>query len=517
MNKSSIEEEENFAPDELVDIINPKTQQSYEGKIISIKGEKIIVENLKTRQEKAYNKDEKRVIKQWSPGKPLKKFNRVDFQLKGTEYWVEGIVIDIKPNKEILIKYKNHNNFKRYCEEKVGIDDTRLAKPGYYTKYDKNEKDKLLSSTNFNLDSSNFNNPGLNRSELNLLNKKRERSDEIGISEYLDNGIKSDDLLNSKAEIDEEEIFKTLLYENHLQIREVKGDGNCMFRAISDQVYGADEYYNLIRQKCMNYLVALKNFFKPFIGEDFDTYIYRKRQDGVWGDDIELEVFSEIYGRPIEIYMGSGKPLKTFHENQYYYDTTQNKDSKYLSTPIRLSYHKQNHYNSIIPLESDVDNYRRYKDSIIKSEPGVFESKMIRTAIDNEKVLEKGIKESKEFNLRLKNNLSETILDISKKYSLNLEKEYTNKLKVKTEENQEKKEESKINTDKDKEKEKVLNNESLEKSNIQVNNEDDLTSNPIIKSVLELGFGLDETVDAWLIYKDKDLIVDYLLGKQKEN
>ena len=112
MNKSSIEEEENFAPDELVDIINPKTQQSYEGKIISIKGEKIIVENLKTRQEKAYNKDEKRVIKQWSPGKPLKKFNRVDFQLKGTEYWVEGIVIDIKPNKEVLIKYKNHNNFK---------------------------------------------------------------------------------------------------------------------------------------------------------------------------------------------------------------------------------------------------------------------------------------------------------------------------------------------------------------------------------------------------------------------
>ena len=142
---------------------------------------------------------------------------------------------------------------------------------------------------------------------------------------------------------------------------------------------------------------------------------------------------------------------------------------------------------------------------------------MIRTAIDNEKVLEKGIKESEEFNLRLKNNLSETILDISKKYSLNLEKEYTNKLKVKTEENQEKKEESKINTDKDKEKEKVLNNESLEKSNIQVNNEDDLTSNPIIKSVLELGFGLDETVDAWLIYKDKDLIVDYLLGKQKGN
>jgi hypothetical protein len=56
------------------------------------------VENLKTRKEKMYKKNDKRIIKQWSPGKPIKRYNRVDFQLKGTDYWVVGVVARIMPN-----------------------------------------------------------------------------------------------------------------------------------------------------------------------------------------------------------------------------------------------------------------------------------------------------------------------------------------------------------------------------------------------------------------------------------
>ena len=36
-------------------------------------------------------------------------------------------------------------------------------------------------------------------------------------------------------------------------------------------------------------------------------------QDGIWGDDVEIEALSEIYGRPIEIYSTSVKPIRTFH------------------------------------------------------------------------------------------------------------------------------------------------------------------------------------------------------------
>lgn len=77
-----------------------------------------------------------------------------------------------------------------------------------------------------------------------------------------------------------------------LRIVEMEGDGNCMFRAISDQIYNGDQsYHDMIRQCCMDYIASEKEFFEQFIvgGDDhFDQYIARKRLDGVWGDDVEL-------------------------------------------------------------------------------------------------------------------------------------------------------------------------------------------------------------------------------------
>ena len=56
MNHSYNENDSNFSNDEYVDLIDPKTGNSYEGRIIAIKGEEILVENLKTRKEKLYKK-----------------------------------------------------------------------------------------------------------------------------------------------------------------------------------------------------------------------------------------------------------------------------------------------------------------------------------------------------------------------------------------------------------------------------------------------------------------------------
>ena len=70
-----------------------------------------------------------------------------------------------------------------------------------------------------------------------------------------------------------------------------------------------------------------------------------KRKNQTWGDDVELEALSQIYGRPVEIYKGGNKPLKTFHENEYFSGCKTNKNYNYSLMPIRLSYHKKNHYN----------------------------------------------------------------------------------------------------------------------------------------------------------------------------
>lgn len=67
----------------------------------------------------------------------------------------------------------------------------------------------------------------------------------------------------------------------------------------------------------MSYIESEREFFSQFIvggEENFDAYVIHKRQDGVWGDDIELQAMSEIYDRPIEIYAYRAEPMRTFHE-----------------------------------------------------------------------------------------------------------------------------------------------------------------------------------------------------------
>lgn len=94
----------------------------------------------------------------------------------------------------------------------------------------------------------------------------------------------------------------------------------------------------------MDYILACQDYFKDFIDTGIDgtiqSYCDRKRQDKVWGDDLEIEALSEIYGRPIEIYAYSSQPMRTFHES------VQNEENPV--QPIRVSYHGRNHYNAVV-------------------------------------------------------------------------------------------------------------------------------------------------------------------------
>ena len=523
MNQSSEQNNENFKRDEFVDIINSNHTFSDEGKIIEIKGEKIIVENLTNHKELSIDKSEKRVLKQWNINRPIQKFNRVDFKLKDTDYWVEGVVMDIKPRRpynKLLIKYNNNNVFKPHKEELVDADDERIAPIGLYTK-DRNHK--KLSSTFFNLQDSKLNNSLLNLSHSNLLNKKR------------NNPNKNNSLLNEAEDADEDDKFKILLIQNNLQLREVEGDGNCMFRAVSDQVYGTDKYYQLLREKCMDYLVILRKFFENYIDEDFDEYIKYKRKDKTWGDDVELEALSEIYNRPIEIYKDSNKPIKTFHEKIYEQDDKDN--NNYSITPIRLSYHKKNHYNSIVPIRGDKINFQNYENSLIKTEPGVYETKILNIARENESQFDKGVELSKIYLERIKQNLAQTVEDLSKINNLNgNEKENPKNKKKKLEEsaaknkdnkealnkskiminNEDKEKKSCISKVKDKEKEK-----DIEKKTTKENNENEnivpaeYLSNPTIKFAFDAGFLLEDILEAYSLFDgDKESIMNYLLNKK---
>ena len=74
-------------------------------------------------------------------------------------------------------------------------------------------------------------------------------------------------------------------------------------------------------------------------GEAFTDYIERKRQDGVHGNNPEIQAISELFNRPIEVFSpdNGASPLNIFHAE---YKTD--------DAPIRLSYHDGNHYNAVV-------------------------------------------------------------------------------------------------------------------------------------------------------------------------
>ncbi|XP_068662416.1 OVARIAN TUMOR DOMAIN-containing deubiquitinating enzyme 6-like [Aristolochia californica] len=121
-----------------------------------------------------------------------------------------------------------------------------------------------------------------------------------------------------------------------LEVKRMVEDGNCLFRAVADQVYGDTEAYDLTRQMCIDYMERERDHFSQFITEGFTSYCKRKRRDKVYGNNVEIQAFSEMYNRPIHIYSYSTEPINIFH-GSYNTDTP----------PIRLSYHHGNHYNAL--------------------------------------------------------------------------------------------------------------------------------------------------------------------------
>jgi len=152
---------------------------------------------------------------------------------------------------------------------------------------------------------------------------------------------------NSNPSIDEpakdillvQEDFRKALRQGGLEIREQEGDGNCLFRAVSFQVYGDANMHMDVRQQCLDHMSKDEEHFSHFVeDEEFDAYIQRKRKEGVHGNNPEIQAISELFNRPVEVFTpeNGGKPLNIF-QSEY----------KTSDVPIRLSYH-DNHYDAVV-------------------------------------------------------------------------------------------------------------------------------------------------------------------------
>ena len=165
--------------------------------------------------------------------------------------------------------------------------------------------------------------------------------------------------VGAKNEIDEK--FVEELKKIGYFIREVKGDGNCLFRSVSEQIEENENNYEEYRKKCVEYMKENKDTFIPFLEEDepFDTYIEKIAKNGEWGGNLEIYALSMALKSNFYIYI---------HEQPIYVVKNWEEPEK----NIMLTYHNGKHYNSLRKLEEKTDED---KEKEIKKEENKKDNK----------------------------------------------------------------------------------------------------------------------------------------------
>jgi len=119
----------------------------------------------------------------------------------------------------------------------------------------------------------------------------------------------------------------------------IKGDGNCQFRSISDQLFGTPDRHVEVRKMVINQLSQHRKDYEVFVPDDYQAYLRKMSRDGEWGDHLTLKAASDVYGRRMCI-------LSSYEKN-FLIEITP--ESVKHPRVLWLSFWAEVHYNSIYP------------------------------------------------------------------------------------------------------------------------------------------------------------------------
>ncbi|GJM87370.1 hypothetical protein PR202_ga03317 [Eleusine coracana subsp. coracana] len=141
-----------------------------------------------------------------------------------------------------------------------------------------------------------------------------------------------------EATMDHERLTERLkLYE--LVEHKVKGDGNCQFRALSDQLYQSPDHHEFVREQIINQLKSNRDAYDGYVPMAYDEYLDKVSRNGEWGDHVTLQAAADKYG--VKIFV-----MTSFKDTCYI--EIQPKVQK-SNKVILLSFWAEVHYNSIYP------------------------------------------------------------------------------------------------------------------------------------------------------------------------
>nr|XP_018676946.1 PREDICTED: OTU domain-containing protein DDB_G0284757-like isoform X2 [Musa acuminata subsp. malaccensis] len=121
--------------------------------------------------------------------------------------------------------------------------------------------------------------------------------------------------------------------------RKVQGDGNCQFRALSDQLYRTPEHHEFVRQQIIAQLKSHPEIYEGYVPMTYGEYLNKLSKLGEWGDHVTLQAAADSYG--VKIFV-----ITSFKYTCYIEILPSVQKSNRV---IFLSFWAEVHYNSIYP------------------------------------------------------------------------------------------------------------------------------------------------------------------------
>jgi OTU domain-containing protein 3 len=164
-------------------------------------------------------------------------------------------------------------------------------------------------------------------------------------------------------------LFDAQLHPFGLRLKSIPGDGNCLFRSISDQLSGSDVDHSLYRAVACQEIEEHLDVYAPFIGteEQAKRYLQSMKQSGTWGSQLELVALANKYSMNILVHQYSSPRLVLTCQNYQLWRNQRIKANLHQSESIEaeleessyrcihLAFHDEEHYSSVRALE-DEDN-----------------------------------------------------------------------------------------------------------------------------------------------------------------
>ncbi|KAL5742954.1 hypothetical protein ACOSP7_029686 [Xanthoceras sorbifolium] len=139
-----------------------------------------------------------------------------------------------------------------------------------------------------------------------------------------------------EATSDHERLLNRLQLYGFIELK-VQGDGNCQFRALSDQLYGTPEYHKVVRRKVVNQLKSHREKYEGYVPMEYGDYLKKISKSGEWGDHVTLQAAADLVGVKIIV-------ITSFKDTGYIEILPDVQKSKGV---ICVSFWAEVHYNSI--------------------------------------------------------------------------------------------------------------------------------------------------------------------------